>query len=129
MTPHFTQAELACRHCGLARFHPGFLDDLSRLREEYARPMRLTSACRCAEHNRAVGGHPRSLHVGDAPHHGANGALAVDVATADGAYRGALFALAWGLGWSIGWGRGFLHLDRRGLVGLPQQSFDYERNG
>jgi hypothetical protein len=114
--------------CGLAKFHPGFLDSLEALRVDLRQPMKLTSACRCSEHNEAVGGHPKSLHVGDvAMHPGQEGTLGVDVEAADGNYRGELFTKAWKHGFSIGWNakRKFLHLDRRDLVGLPQQSFDY----
>lgn len=122
----FTRGELACRHCGLARFHPGFLEHLHTLRLSFAQPMTLTSGCRCQVHNANVGGNKRSLHIGDAPQHaGQNGTLAVDVATPSDEYRGILFAMAWQLGWSIGWGRGFLHLDRRDFVGLAHNSFDY----
>ena len=129
MTPHFSEAELRCRcNCGLVRFHPGFLNSLESLRAELNRPMSLTSACRCSEHNETVGGHPKSLHVGDvAMHPGQQGTLGVDVEAAEGAFRGRLFAVAWKHGFSIGWNakRKFLHLDRRDLVGLPQTSFDY----
>lgn len=124
--PDFRPAELRCRGTGLLLLHPGFLDALQALRLELDRPMAITSGCRSAAHNRAVGGHPRSLHICDAPQHpGQLGCLAVDVAARDGAFRGRLFAAAWTRGWSVGWGRGFLHLDRRDRVGLPQTSFDY----
>lgn len=130
MTPRtFAVSELQCRcGCGLANFHPGFLYDLQALRDALGRPMILTSAARCARHNVSIGGHPRSLHICDIPQHtGQEGALAVDVQTPDAVYRGDLFALAWEYGWSIGWNarRGFLHLDRRSMVGLPRTSFDY----
>jgi hypothetical protein len=129
MTPHFTARELQCKcGCGLARFHPGFLDDLESLRVEFGRPMRVNSACRCKAHNGAVKGHARSLHIGDEMVQPTQrGALAVDIATPSGLYRGELFALGWDEGWSIGWNaaRGFLHLDRRNYVGLSQTSFDY----
>lgn len=126
--PNFTDAELRCKCCGLLKYHPGFLNELQALRTAFGEGMKLTSACRCEKHNKEVGGHPHSLHVGDKPYHaGQQGALAVDVATPDGAYRGRLFALAWKRGWSIGWNakKGFLHLDRRDYIGLPQNSFDY----
>jgi hypothetical protein len=134
MTPHFKTSELTCRcGCGLAKFHPGFLDSLEAVRVELGLPMRLTSASRCKLHNDrppymgGAGGHMRSLHVGDkAQHPGQEGTLAVDVA-AEGSYRGKLFSVAWKHGFSVGWNgkKGFIHLDRRDLIGMPQTSFDY----
>lgn len=128
ITTHFTADELGCRHCGRYQFHTGFTDHLERLREAFGRRMTPTSACRCARHNKTVGGHPKSLHVMDEPSHpGQTGTMAIDIATADGEYRGHLFATAWRLGWSIGWNakRNFLHLDRRTDLHLPQTTFDY----
>lgn len=132
LTAHFDDDELWCRHCRQFRFHPGFLDALEALRTRLGEPMRVTSGARCRAHNDSedVRGHARSLHVFDDvayPAAGQEGALAADVATPDGAYRGRLFAAAWGLGWSVGWNspKRFLHLDRRDRVGLPQATFDY----
>lgn len=129
ITAHFTRAELECNcGCGLLALHPGFGAELERLRLTLAEPMVINSACRCALRNAAIGGHPRSLHVADHPFHaGQDGCLAVDVAATDGRYRGRLFVVAWELGWSVGWNakRGFLHLDRRDWIGLPQTTFDY----
>lgn len=125
---YFTVQELECKGTGLLRLHPGFPEALIQLREEMDEPMVVTSCCRSAAHNRAVGGHPRSLHVGDvAQYPGQQGTLAIDIAVLDGEYRGKLFALAWKLGWSIGWNspKKFLHLDRRDWVGLKQTTFDY----
>lgn len=124
----FSEAELACKHCGKVKLHPGFAEELKGLRVELNEAMSLTSACRCKIHNANVGGHPNSLHVLDeAQHPGQDGTLAVDVAAADGAYRGRLFALAWKRGWSIGWNakQKFLHLDKRVMIGLQQTTFDY----
>ena len=128
LTPHFGEEEMLCRHCGRGVFHPGFLDRLEELREGFGRQMRVLSGARCAAHNASVGGHPKSLHVFDVEQHpGMRGAMAVDVAIPDGAYRGDLFAKAWVRLWSVGWNakRGFLHLDRRVDLDLPQTTFDY----
>ena len=128
LTEHFYADELWCKHCGVLRLHPGFVDALQAVRTRLNMPMHPTSGCRCAAYNTSIGGHTKSLHVLDvAQHPGQLGTLAVDVACLDGGYRGTLFAVAWDLGWSIGWNatRGFLHLDRRVAIGLPQHSFDY----
>lgn len=134
MTPHFRRAELACRHCGLVGFHPGFLEELEATRVEFGRPMRVRSCCRCKVHNDrpakegGAGGHSRSLHVFDKPGHlAAQGTLAIDIEAVDGAYRGDLFVVMWRRGWSVGWNakQGFLHGDRRDFIGMPRTSFDY----
>jgi hypothetical protein len=128
MTPHFGRDELQCRcGCGLARFHPGALDQLELLRTAYGRPMKLTSACRCSGHNARVSilAPLRSLHIGDRETRpGQQGAMAFDVAVT-GEDKGDLFAVAWRHGWSIGWNRAFLHLDRRTDIGMEQTTFEY----
>lgn len=66
LTPHFSTAELVCRHCGRA---PS-LEALLRLAEFGERlrhllgdlPIHVTSGYRCPEHNAAVGGAPDSFH-------------------------------------------------------------------
>ncbi len=125
--PNFTRDELQCRcGCGQLRLHPGFLDALQSLRSWFERPMTVSSGCRCRSYNVAVGGNSRSLHICDeAQHEGQQGTLAVDIATSDGAYRGDLYTLAWRHGFSVGEGRGFLHLDRRDMVGLRPTTFPY----
>lgn len=56
MTPHFSDAELACR-CGCGMLpDPGFMAKVERLREAWGRPMRVTSAARCPAHNAKVSG-------------------------------------------------------------------------
>lgn len=128
MTPHFSTAELQCKcGCGLAQFQTGFLQALETIRTAYGRPMRITSACRCADHNARVSPQAplRSLHIGNRETRpGHKGTLAVDVAVA-GEDKGDLFAIAWRHGWSVGWNRGFLHLDRRSDIGMPQTTFEY----
>lgn len=128
LSDDFYADELWCRHCLKYRLHPGFLDAAQALRTKLGLPIHPTSGGRCAIYNAAVDGHAKSLHVFDREQHpGMQGTLAIDAAAPAGDYRGKLFRVAWELGWSIGWNarRGFLHLDRRDLVGLPQTSFDY----
>lgn len=129
LTENFYEDEFRCRcGCGQLKLHPGFVESLQEVRTELDLPMHPTSGCRCHAYNVAIRGHPRSLHVCDAPQQlGQLGTLGSDFAAVDGAYRGKLFSIAWRRGFSIGWNakRGFLHLDRRDFIGLPQQSFDY----
>lgn len=122
----FSPRELQCRGTGKIALDPRFMDALQKLRTALGKSIVITSGCRAADYNARIGGHPRSLHICDAPQHeGQAGTIAIDAVIAGGAYRGDLTALAWRHGWSIGFGNGFVHLDRRGLVGLPQTTFDY----
>jgi hypothetical protein len=125
--PNFTPGELWCRGSGKIAFHPGFLDALQALRAAWGHSMTINSACRSAEHNRKVSGHPRSLHICDEPAQpGQQGCLAVDVRTIDAATTRALVKLALDMGWSVGVsGKGFIHLDRRDMIGLPAGVFGY----
>jgi len=123
---NFSPDEMRCKGSKMLIVSDKFMDSLQTLREEFSRPMRLTSACRSAAHNNSVGGHPRSLHICDEPSRPEQqGCLAVDVAVPDGSHRGHLVSTAWRLGWSVGWNKTFVHLDRRDFVALKQTTFDY----
>ena len=121
----FSHKELQCPATSIVQLADGFAFALRDLRVAWGRPMKVNSACRSRDHNTAIGGHPKSLHVYDASAHGLNGCAAIDIALADPAQRGTLVILAWGMGWSIGHAKTFLHLDRRDLAGLPQGMFGY----
>lgn len=126
--PNFSERELACKGTGMFNMSERFLGELQNLRTRFGRPMEPTSACRSKEHNENVGGHPRSLHVCDAPHYeGQDGCIAIDIEIQNGGYRGDLVSIAWSLGWSVGWGgkKGFVHLDRRDFLGMKPTTFDY----
>ena len=122
----FTREELRCKGTGELRLAPGFADHLRDLRLRFATPMIVNSACRTADHNDAVGGHPRSLHVCDEPYWETGGCCAIDVGTTDAEYRARLARLALARGWSVGVHARFIHLDRRtDYTGLPQAMFLY----
>lgn len=121
----FSHEELACRATGVVKLAPGFAEALATLRMTFGRPMTVNSCCRSAAHNRAVRGHPRSLHVYDEPHWPTGGTCAIDIRATDPAYRILLTSLAIDQGWSVGVASGFIHLDRRDFAGLPQNIFDY----
>lgn len=127
--PNFSAAELRCKGSGMLILAPGFGQALQGLRDALGQPMPINSACRSKEHNRAVGGHHRSLHVCDEPHHPTMGCCAVDVGFIDGMHddiRSKLKSLAWERGWSIGHNPRFVHLDLRTVyAGLPQAQFNY----
>jgi hypothetical protein len=126
--PNFTVGELRCKGSGMLVLAPGFGEALQALRDEFGGPMSITSACRSKSYNKAVGGHPRSMHVWDYPHWPTGGCCAVDVRTSrrPKEYRDALVELAWKRGWSIGDGPTFVHLDLRvKYTKLPQARFNY----
>lgn len=121
----FAHQELACRATGIVQLAPGFADRLVELRLAYGKAMPVTSCCRSARHNASVGGAPDSFHVYDQSRV-AGGTAAIDIAVAGGAAARELVVVALGLGWSIGVPRaGFIHLDRRDLIGAPPVVFGY----
>ena len=117
----FTRAELACAHCGECRIMEPFTKELRHLRERFNRPMKVNSCCRCPAHNKAVGGHPRSLHMFTDE----RGTCAIDIHIPDGHYRHRLVLMALEQGFSVGiYHTGsFIHLDLRTLLGLQPQVF------
>lgn len=66
----FTLEELRCPCCKRRFFDYGLLSYLNVIRYEFNRPIKPTSACRCVEYNKRIGGVPDSRHT-----HG----LAVDI--------------------------------------------------
>ena len=74
-TDHFSDKELACKCCGVAKMQPQFMEALERIRVEMNMPLHLSSAFRCAKHNAEV-----SSTGASGPHtdHG-QGGQAVDV--------------------------------------------------
>lgn len=60
---YFTDKELACRHCGAVKYTDDLAKALDTFRAEVGLPVVVVSGYRCPEHNKAVGGAPRSEHV------------------------------------------------------------------
>ena len=66
---YFTDKELRCKHCGqLPPSVKGNIEALvanvlDPLRDQYGKPVYVTSGYRCPAHNTAVGGVPRSQHM------------------------------------------------------------------
>ena len=66
LTEHFSEAEFACRCCGMlptTGISMALLLGLERLRLRIGRPINISSGYRCPDHNRVVGGVWNSQHV------------------------------------------------------------------
>ncbi len=64
LSPHFAEAEFACRCCGMVRVNIRLVHMLEQLREQLGgKPVVINSGYRCAVHNRAVGGVRQSQHL------------------------------------------------------------------
>lgn len=63
LSKHFNRAEFLCRcGCGFSTADIELVAVLEDVREKFG-PVRINSACRCAAHNKAVGGAPDSEHT------------------------------------------------------------------
>lgn len=112
--PYFSREELACRHCGELSMNREFMDRLVNLRRAYARPMSITSGCRCRAHDAAIGGadvHPTGRGV-DVAIAGNDVHRLIRMATAMG-FTGI------GINQRGDWARRFVHLDD-----LPECEFN-----
>ena len=90
ISPHFSFDEMICRcgNCGRADMDPDFMKLLEEIRKAYGRPMRVSSAFRCDDHNGKVS------TVKNGPHtHAYNGSRAAAILVS-GARAMELFALA-----------------------------------
>ena len=66
LSEHFSESEMSCHHCGqlpAGGISGVLLDGLERLRTIVGKPIYVTNAYRCPEHNAAVGGVSNSQHV------------------------------------------------------------------
>lgn len=63
-SPFFTRNEMACQcGCGFDTVDSELLNILNCIRTYFDSPVIITSGCRCAEHNKKIGGAPKSLHT------------------------------------------------------------------
>lgn len=125
--PYFSEKELECRGSEEMYLAPGFLGMLVHLRTVWKEPMIVNSCCRSSEYNKAIGGHPKSLHLTDNTDRSIIGTMAIDISTADMKDHDieVLHALAGDLGWSVGRADTFIHLDARILLGRSRADFTY----
>ncbi len=63
ISAHFSDAELACHHCGINACTAALVSALEALRVAVGLPITVDDAYRCAIHNVAVGGAPDSQHL------------------------------------------------------------------
>jgi len=64
ISDHFSRGEFECScGCGFNTVDVELISVLEDLREHFNRPIRITSGCRCLEHNASVGGRPNSQHL------------------------------------------------------------------
>src|ERR1051325_5814172 len=61
--PHFSEVELSCHHCGINACQQSLVDALEAFRTLSGKPVIVTSAYRCPQHNAEAGGAGRSEHV------------------------------------------------------------------
>jgi uncharacterized protein YcbK (DUF882 family) len=64
ISKNFNRSEFACRDgCGFATVDTELIQVLEDVREHFDSVVRITSGCRCASHNRSIGGAPDSEHT------------------------------------------------------------------
>lgn len=124
---YFSDKELACRCCGVVKLNPIFDSKLLQLRTNVNEPMKVNSCCRCATHNKKVGGAKRSFHLSDDTGYVTGGTCAIDIKRSEyNSYNIKLVLDAFDAGFSIGVHPSFFHLDiRTDAVKKPQIVFSY----
>lgn len=63
LAEHFSEAEFACRCCGMVMVQPELINKLEHLRQLAGAPVLVNSGYRCPAYNRAVGGAANSYHM------------------------------------------------------------------
>lgn len=99
---HFTRKEMACPCCGKSAMQKHTMLRLDMLREQYGKPLAVTSGFRCPAHNLAVGGASGSKHM--------KGEAADLAVRGPDAYK--IVSLAPGIGFvGLGVAKTFVHVD------------------
>ena len=64
LSEHFNSAEFACKDgCGASEVKPELIGILEDVRAHFGKPVVIFSGRRCENHNRKVGGAPKSQHL------------------------------------------------------------------
>ncbi|MBN2327421.1 MAG: hypothetical protein JXR73_09720 [Candidatus Omnitrophica bacterium] len=64
LSRNFSLWEFECRcGCGFGDIKPLLVSSLQKIRDHFGKPVHVNSGCRCAEHNRRVGGSKISQHL------------------------------------------------------------------
>lgn len=64
ISAHFSREEFACQcGCGFDTVDAKLLEVLEVIRQHYKCPVKITSGCRCEQHNKNIGGADKSQHV------------------------------------------------------------------
>lgn len=124
--PYFSEDELRCKGSGELNLAPGFLGMLVNFRDDWGLPLTPTSCCRSPEHNKKIGGHPKSLHL-TKNERSINGAMAIDISIQDWSEDSVrdFIEVAQQRGFSTGEAKTFIHLDARILLGRSRADFTY----
>jgi len=60
---YFIAYEFSCPHCGECLIDTNLVELLDNIREKIKSPLIITSGFRCEEHNKKIGGAPKSKHL------------------------------------------------------------------
>ena len=64
LSEHFNRSEFECQcGCGFDTVDIELLEALETIRHRYMKPIKITSGCRCIQHNAAIGGSYDSQHT------------------------------------------------------------------
>lgn len=64
LSANFSREEFACKcGCGFDHISLELVEVLQDVRNHFGKPIKVTSACRCEEHNYRVGGAKKSKHL------------------------------------------------------------------
>ncbi|EPY9203328.1 D-Ala-D-Ala carboxypeptidase family metallohydrolase [Morganella morganii] len=64
LSEHFNSAEFSCKDgCGASEVRPELIAILEDVRTHFGKPVVIFSGRRCENHNRKVGGAPKSQHL------------------------------------------------------------------